>query len=303
MPTFDQLVSKVKAQLQGFALDQASVSELSAAISSASATTFTCDTATVTNLSRGIVEIDDELILVKTYDATSGVVTVMGLTNGRGYQNTTAATHAVNSLVTSSPAFPRARIKEAINDAITALYPQLVVFGTTDFTANAVQVEYSLPSEARGVWYVVGRWTGPEKVSAPMPNHRYNPKAYTVDFPTGKSVQLFDGVTPGQNIRVVYEKAPSTLVAGSDDFAAVTGYADRISDLVVWDACKRLLPSVLSARLQQQAVEATERAPLVSSRDIGAAVQLYASLYAERLADERTLMFEELPTYATFQGS
>jgi hypothetical protein len=302
MPTFDQLIVRVKAQLQGFTLDQASVSELSVAMLAAD-TSFTVDTGTVDNLSRGIVEIDDELILVKTYDSTSGVVSVMGLANGRGYQGTTAAAHSVNALVTSAPAFPRARIKEAVNDAITALYPHLVVFATTDFAANAVQVEYPLPAEAKDVWYVVGRWVGPEKVSAPMPNYRYNPKAYVTDFPTGKSVQIFDAVTPGQNIRVVYAKAPSTLSAGADDFATVTGFADRISDLVVWDAVKRLLPAVLSARLQQQAIEATERAQLVSSRDIASAVQLYASLYAERLADERKLMFDELPNYATFQGS
>lgn len=302
MPTLDQLVSKVKAQLQGFTLDQASVSELAAPMGAAD-TSFTCDTTTVTNLSRGIVEIDDELVLVKTFDETSGVATVMGLANGRGYQDTTASTHAVNALVTSSPAFPRARIKEALNDAITGLYPHLVVFGTTDFAYNAAQVEYSLPTEVKNVWYVVGRLVGPEKVSAPMPNWRYNPKAYTTDFATGKSIQLFDSVTPGQNIRVVYDKAPATLAAGSDDFEAVTGFADRISDLVVWDACKRLLPAVLSARLQQQAIEATERAQLVAPRDVSAAVQLYASLYAERLADERALMFDELPNYATYQGS
>lgn len=302
MTTFDQLVIKVKAQLQGFALDQSSVSELAAPMDSDD-TSFTCDTTTVNEVSRGLVEIDDELILVKTFDATSGVVSVMGLTNGRGAQGTTAASHSVNALVTSSPAFPRARVKEAINDAISALYPHLVVFGTTDFAYNAAQIEYPLPAEAADVWYVVGRWVGPEKVSAPMPNYRFNPKAYATDFPTGKSIQLYDAITPGQNIRVVYAKQPTALSAGSDNFESVTGYPDRVSELVVWDACKRLLPSLLAARMQQQAVEATERAALVSARDISAVVQTYAALYAERLADERSRQFDELPNYAYFQGS
>ncbi|GAA4891007.1 hypothetical protein GCM10023237_05980 [Streptomyces coeruleoprunus] len=302
MPTFDQLVKRVKRELRGFTLDQESMSELAASMG-ASDTSFTVDTSTVLNLSRGLVEIDDELILVKTYDATSGVVTVMGLTNGRGYDNTTAASHSTNALVVSNPAFPRKAIKDAINDAITALHPSLVVISSTNFTYNAAQVEYSLPAETTDVWYVVARRVGPEKVSAPLPNWRFNPQAYATDFSTGKSIQLFDAVTPGQNVRVVYTKAPSTLSANADDFATVTGYADRVADLVVWDACKRLLPGVLSARLQQTAVEATERAQLVSARDIQGAVQTYAALYAEGLQRERDRQFQEIPNYATFQGS
>ena len=301
MTTLDQLVIKVQQNLLGFTLNQLSVSELASPMG-ATDTTFTCDTGSVTNLSRGLVEIDDELILVKAYDDTSGVASVMGLANGRGAQGTTAASHSVNALVTSNPPFPRARVKEAINRAIEALYPDLVVFATTDFSYSAAQVEYSLPTDTDQVWYVVGRWVGPEKVSAPMPNWRYNPKAYSSDFATGKSIQLFDGIVPGQNVRVVYSKPPAMLNAGSDDFT-LTGYADRIHDLVVWDACKRLLPGVLSARLQQQAIEATERAELVSARDISGAAQLYASYYAERLERERSRQFDEVPNFATFQGS
>lgn len=302
MPTFDQLVLRVRRELRGFTLDQDSVSELTAPMS-ADDITFTCDASTVNHLSRGLVEIDDELILVRSYDATSGVVSVMGQANGRGAEGTMAAAHAVNSLVTSNPAFPRQAIKDAINDATKALYPSLVVFGTHDFAYNAAQVEYELPVAVKDVWYAVGRWVGPEKVSAPLPNWRFNPQANTSDFPTGKSIQIMDGMTPGQTVRVVYAKAPSAMSSGSDDFATVTGYADRVADLVIWDACKRLLPSVLSARLQQTAVEATERAQLVSTRDVTQAVQTYAALYAEGLQRERDLQFLETPNYATFQGS
>ena len=302
MTTLDQLVGRVRQELMGFTLSQESMSELAAPMAAAD-TSFTCDPATVTSLSRGLVEIDDELILVKTFDESSGVVSVLGLANGRGAQSTTAADHAANALVTSSPSFPRARIKEALNRAVEALYPDLVVFDSVDFAYSAAQVEYALPDTADQVWYVVGRRVGPERVSAPLPNWRFNPKAYAADFPTGRSIQLFDGVTPGQNIRIVYSKAPALLTAGTDDFAAVTGYPDRVHDLVVWDACKRLLPAVLSARLQQQAVEATERAVLVGTRDVSTAVQTFAALYAEGLQRERTRQFDEVPNFATFQGS
>lgn len=302
MTTFDQLTKRVRQQLLGFAMNQESVSELSVAMGAAD-TTFTCDAGTITNLSRGLVEIDDELILVKTYDAQSGVVSVMGLTNGRGYEGTVAASHSANALVTSNPAFPKARIKEAINDTIRGLYPHLVVFGSTEITKLAPVVEYELPAEVADVWYVVGQLIGPSKVAQPLPNWRYNPKARTTNFASGKSIQLFDYVTAGQAIKVVYAKPPTVLVNGADDFAAVTGFADRITDLVVYGACKRLLPALESARLQQQAVEATERAALVPPSSATKAAGMYASLYQERLEEERALLFSDVPNYAMFQGS
>jgi hypothetical protein len=302
MTTFAQLVSRVRQQLLGFSMSQESVAELSVAMG-ASDTSFTCDSATVTNLSRGLVEIDDELILAKSYDATSGVVSVMGLTHGRGYEGTTAAAHTVNSLVTSNPAFPKARVKEAINDTIRGVYPHLVCFGETELTKLAPVVEYGLPAEVADVWYVTAQLIGPSKVAQPMQNWRYNPKARTANFPTGKSIQIMDSVTPGQAVKVVYSKPPGTLTADADDFEAVTGFADRITDLVVYGTCKRLLPGLEAARLQQQAVEASERSPMVPPASASKAASLYASLYAERLEEERALMFSDVPSYAYFQGS
>lgn len=301
MTTFDQLVRQVRQKLLGFALSQESVSELSVAMD-ADDTTFVCDTGTINNLSRGLVEIDDELILVKTYDATSGVVSVMGLANGRGYEGTTAASHAVNALVTSNPAFPKARIKEAVNETVRGLYPDLVVFASTEITKLAPVIEYELPAEVDDVWYVVAQSIGPSKVAYPIPNWRYNPEARDSVFASGKSIQIFDFVTPGQAIKVVYTKLPTTLSAGSDDFTT-TGYPERVADLVVYGACKRLLPALEAARLQQQAVEATERAPLVPPSSAAKAASLYASLYAERLEQEKALQRSEVPNYAYFQGS
>lgn len=301
MTTFDQLVKEVRQQLLGYSMNQESVSELAAPVG-AGDTTFTCDATTINNLSRGLVEIDDELILVKAYDSSNGVVSVMGLANGRGYEGTTAAAHAVNALVTSNPAFPRFRIKKAINDTIMGLHPELLVFTSTEITKLAPVIEYGLPAEVDDIWYVTAQLIGPSKVAQPMANWRYNPKARTANFATGKSIQFFDAVTPGQAMKVVYTKAPSTLTANSDEFT-VTGYPERVTDLVVYGACKRLLPSLEAARLQLQNVETTERAQLVPPQSASRAASLFASLYAERLEQEKALQRQEVPNYAYFQGS
>src|SRR5258707_14621243 len=98
----------------GFTRDQQQVSELAAPMAPGD-TSFTVDSNTVRNISRGLVEIDDELILVKAVDQTTNVASVIGLTNGRGREGTTAASHSTNPIVTMSPAIPPIRITEAIN--------------------------------------------------------------------------------------------------------------------------------------------------------------------------------------------
>jgi hypothetical protein len=302
MTTFDQLVRQVRQQLLGFTLNQESVSELLVGMSPTDIT-FQADGETIGNLSRGLVEIDDELILVKKWDQTSGTVTVMGGLSGRGYEGTTAAGHNVHALITSNPAFPKARIKEAVNLTISTLYPELVVFSSTEITKLAPQIEYELPSDCSDVWYLTGQTIGPSKVAQPLPNWRYNPKARTANFPSGKSIQILDAVVPGQAVKVVYAKTPALLVNGTDDFAATTGYPDRYTDLVVYGTCMRLLPALEAARLQQQAVEATERATLVPPASASRAMAMYAQLYQQRLQEERDQLYSDVPNFAFFQGS
>lgn len=302
MPSFDQLITRVRRELRGFTLDQASMCTLAQDML-ASDETFTADLADINEISRGIVEIDDELILVKSFDSTTGLVTVMGGLNGRGVEDTTPAAHTADAIITMAPTFPRQAIKDAINDSITNLYPTLVVFGTTEFDFAAARVEYPMPANAEDVWTVVGRWVGPEIVSGAMPNWRFSTHPNTTDFPTGRSIQLWTGITPGQTVKVVYTKRPALLSSNTDDFATVTGYPDRVADLVVWDAARRLLPSVMSARLQQTSVESTERSQLVSTGDVARAVQTYSAMYGERLQQEQERQYAENPNFQTFQGS
>ena len=302
MPTFDQLVTRVRRELRGFTLDQASMATLALDML-AGDTSFSVDTDDITEMSRGLVEIDDELILVKTYDTQTGLVSVLGGLNGRGAEDTTAAAHTADAIITVAPTFPRQAIKDAINDAITNLYPTLVVLATTDFDFVAARVEYPMPADAEDVWTVVGRWVGPEIVSGAMPNWRFSTHPNASDFPTGRSIQLWTGITPGQNVRVTYTKRPALLSSNADDFATTTGYPDRVADLVVWDAARRLLPSVMSARLQQTSVESTERSQLVGTGDVARAVQTYSAMYGERLQTERERQYQENPNFQTFQGS
>lgn len=302
MTTFDGVLARVRQQVMGYAKDQSPVGELAASMA-AGDTSFTADSATVTNLSRGLVEIDDELILVRSYDRTSGVVQVMGAANGRGAEGTVAASHAQHALITADPAFPRVRAKEAVNDVLQALYPSLVVFATTSITNISVVYEYGMPTDALDVWAVSDQTIGPTQTWMQGLNYRFNPTADTAAFPTGKSIQLFDSVTPGRSMLIKYTKAPSPLASGSDDFAAVTGLPERCVDLVVNGACARLLPAYEAARLQQSNVEATERAPLVPPSSALKAAQYYLAMYQQRLEEERVRMLADNPQTISYAGA
>jgi hypothetical protein len=299
--TFDGLLSRIRQQTQGFTKDQAALAELSAPMG-ASDTSFSVDPATVTSLSRGLAEVDDELIYVKNYDRTSGVVQVMGGLNGRGAEGTVAASHAQHALITADPKYPRARMREAVNDVLQALYPDLVVFETTEITNTALVYEYAMPADALDVWAVSDQTIGPSQVWMQGRFYRFNPTADTTAFPTGKSIQLFDSVVPGRSMLVKYVKAPSPLVNGSDDFATVTGLPERCVDLVMWGACARLIPALEAARLQQTSVESTERANLVPVSSATKTAQYFLAMYQQRLQDERRRMLEENPQ-TQFYGS
>lgn len=305
--SFDQLVSRVRQQLLGYTKDQASISYLTADMSPTDLT-FTVDPDTVTNLSRGMIEIDNELLLIKSYDRASGTVTVFP--PGRGAEGSTPAAHTTGTLVTDDPMFPHLRIGEAINDTINATFPDLWVFGEFEFPKVAARYEYPLPVDVEDVYKVTANTIGPSAVWFPMTSWRFNPIASTTPgqtkptpTPTGKTLQIMrDFVVPGRNIRVSYIKRPTPLVNGSDDFETVTGYPERYLDLITYGACWRMLPAYEAARLQQKAIEATERAPLVPAGAGSQAAQYYMSLYQRRLQEERDRLFRLFENYQTWNG-
>ena len=304
--TFKDVVSRVEQQLLGYTKDQASVSQLVQPMT-ATDTTFSIDPETVRNISRGLVQIGDEMILVKKYDVTSGIVTVMGGLNGRGVLSTTAASHSVNDLVTDDPRFPKARIKEAINDTIIGTYPDLWVFGEYEFPKIAARYEYPIPVEAEDVYKVTANTIGPSAVWFPVTNWRFNPVASTgtqvkpTPTPTGKSIQIYNYITPGRNIRVSYTQPPTLLVNDSDLFSS-TGYPDRYVDMITYGSCYRLLPAYEAGRLQQQNIEATERAPLVPTAAASDTVKFFFSLYDKRLTEERDRLQRLFDSYQSFNA-
>lgn len=309
--SFDQITQRVKQQLLGYTRNQAQISYLVAPMT-ATDNKFMADPDTVRSISRGVVEIDDEMILVKKIDVGSGTVEVFGGNSGtgRGAEGTTPEAHGLDSIITADPRYPRARIKEAINETISAIYPDIWTFGEVEFPYIAARLEYPIPAEAEDVYKVVWNTIGPSGMWMAAQRYRFNPQASVTPGqvpptppPTGKSIQILDyGITPGRNVRVTYVKPPGQLTNGSDDFTETTGLGERMIDLIVYGACWRLLPGWEAGRLQQSSIESTERAPLVPTGAANDASQYYLGLYQRRLNEERDRLLELYPTYQMFSS-
>lgn len=281
MSTFSQLTDQVLLQLYGYTTLQDQASYLTAS-ATASATTMTVND--VTAISRGIVEINDEIIWVDSVDSSTGVLTIPPY--GRGFRGTTSAAYAPGARVVSSPMFPRKMVKDAINDAIQAVYPELFAVGETTFTFQPSINTYTLPAGALDVLQVSWQTTGPSKEWLPIRRMRVDKHAATGSFTTGVSVSVYDSIVPGKTIKIVYTKEPSALVNDSDAFAATTGLPASCEDLIKFGAAYRLTPFFDSAHLSGQSAEADYSGQPRNQNNAASLSRFLLQMYQVRLAEE-----------------
>jgi hypothetical protein len=282
MTTFAELTDEVLLNLMGDSLDQNEQTFITGSLDG-SATTFTVDEPRL--VSQGLIEIDDELMWVKSVNQSTGLVTLSTL--GRGFRSTTATSHSSGATVTNNPRYSRFRVKQTINTAIRGVYPDLYVLGTTEFSYVAARLAYEMPAATEQVHRVYWQTVGPSRVWLDINDYQFVPDANTTSFPSGKAIYLWGGIIPGRTVRVTYLKAPSVLVNNADDFVSVSGLPLTSKEVIVYGACYRLVGFMEAPRLQTQSVEASSRSEMVPP---GAGLnggRFFFSLYQEALANER----------------
>lgn len=291
--TFNDLVVDVLALLHGYVRTQEQSTHLTVSLSSSA---LSASVAHPARVSRGLIEIDDELLYVDSASQNSATDNVTIAPYGRGYFGSTAAAHAANTRVTFSPLFPRVRVKRAINDTITAVGNDLFTVGSTTFTFTPQVTTYALPADSIDVMQVSFDTVGPSQMWYPVSRYRFDANANVTDFPTGKTIDLYEAVTPGRTVQVKYVKYPSELAADGDGFASVSGLLESSRDCVVYGAAARLVAGADSAILNTQAIEANvldDRATPGSGGQLSR--QLY-QLHRQRLTEERMRYLQKYPT-------
>jgi len=292
MATLTDMINEVSMNLAGYTLTQDRSTYLKTAVTSttsSSASPTSLSLGSTDNVGKGIVEIDEELMWIDTYDRVGNTATVAPY--GRGYLGTTAATHALDAKVTISPTFPRFTIKRAINDTINALGSSIFAADTTTITSNAAVAAFRLPTTGdslniRNILSVAYQSIGASKEWIPIRSWRLDNNANTTAFTSGQTISIYDVVPSGRTIQIVYSKDPSVFTTNADEFSTQTGLPDSCKDLTILGATYRLLSNLDPARaamVSPQADEVDNKRPYGSSQSL--TKQVYA-LYSQRLAEE-----------------
>lgn len=305
--TLSNLIDEVRTNLAGYTFQQDRTTHLTAAVNtttSSSASPTILSLAGTENLGRGIIEIDEELLWVDSYDrvANSGTVAPYG----RGYLGTTATTHAADSLVTVSPTFPRSAIKRAIFDTISSLGSSIFAVKTTTFTYSpSVQTYAFLNLNIKDILRVTYETIGPSKTWEDINAYALDPIAdpeafgYTAADQV-QTITLNQAVQPGRTVKVMYATDPVGFTDNAQDYATQTGLPASTKDVVVLGSIYRLLSFLDPARAAQvspQADETDSKRPYGASQS--ATKQIYA-LYQQRLNEEVKAQKKNFPPRLRF---
>ena len=302
--TLEQMIDEVIVNLAGYTFQQDRSTYLKTAVTtttSSSASPLILSLGSTDNVGKGVIEIDEELLWVDSFDRIANTATIAPY--GRGYLGSTAATHTADTKVTISPTFPRTSVKRAINDTIRSLGANIFAVKSTSFTFNAAQTTYAFNDlNIKNIITVSWQSIGPSQEWIPIRRYDFDSTADATAF--GTSAQTItlgaDAPMPGRTVRVVYATDPVAFTTNAQDYVTQTGLPESTRDVAVLGAAYRLLSFLDPARAAQtspQADETDSKRPYGASQS--ATKQLYA-LYAQRLQEETKAQQQNYPPRVHF---
>jgi hypothetical protein len=304
MPTtLPNMIDEVAVNLAGYTFQQDRSTYLKTAITtttSSSDSPLIVSLGSTDNVGKGIIEIDEELMWVDSYDRVANTAVIAPY--GRGYLGTTAATHIKDVRVVVSPTFPRFNVKRAINDTIRALGANIFAVKSTTFTFNAAVSTYAFANlNVKNILTVTWQDIGPSKEWRPIRKWDFdalaNPEAfgYTTGTDQVQTITLGEAPISGRTVKITYATDPVVFTTNAQDYAEQTGLPESTRDVVILGAAYRLLSFLDPARAAQvspQADETDSKRPYGASQT--ATKQLYA-LYSQRLAEETKSQQQNYP--------
>lgn len=269
--TVSRLVDEVIDALHGYTRDQVQVTEL---VNSMAEDDLTFKVAETQQVGRGLVELDEELIYVRSID-TGGNARVF--TWGRGQQGTLASGHAVGSRVTMAPLYPRQRVRDAVFAVLRDIHPDVAPVGTQLLDVSPVRTNYPMPTNTYNILRVEWHPIGPSQMWLPVSRWRPNKTATTIEL------ELLGPVWPGAGrARVLYLKELPTNFAADEDLSAI-GYPQDIHNCVVLGATARMLALTEPARLQVQSVTSAAQSEFVPAGSTLNLAKFVFGLYQQQL--------------------
>jgi hypothetical protein len=294
MPTLNEIIDEVKSKLIGYTMNQDKVTYVNNS-SGITAVDTTIELGASNNFAKGIIEIDDELMWVESYNKTTGTLNIVP-NFGRGYLGTNAAPHSRYSQITLSPSFPRVNIKQAINDTINAVGDKIYAIESTTFTYNAATTTYALPDDVHDVLSVTWESIGPSKEWIPVRRWRQDKMSSAAAFNSTQTISIYDLITSGRNVLVWYTTPPNTLDNGEEDFSDITGLPETSKDVIILGACYRLLSFLDAGRINVTSAEADLNDSKIPSSAGGTVSKYVYALFQSRLSEEVSRLQANYPT-------
>jgi hypothetical protein len=292
------MIDEVLINLSGYTYQQERSTYLRTAVTtltSPSTSPTILSLGDTSNVGKGILEIDEELMWIDSFDRVGNTATVSPY--GRGYLGTPASTHAADVKVSISPIFPRYVVKKAINDTIRAMGTSLLSIKQTTFPFNAAVNTYEFEDLAiENILTMSWQDTGPSKEWIRIRRWDFDPFADVTTWgANSQTVTIYDFITPGRTVKVMYATPPTAMENSSDVFTNTTGFPESARDIVILGASYRLLTYLDPARAGQVSPQADETD---SKRPYGASAsatrQLFA-LYSQRLNEEVATLQNQYP--------
>lgn len=282
MTAYGDVIDEIVEKLNGFAATGDRIAFLSGDLADDDVSISLDDAA---GFSRGLIEIDSEMIYVKSYDQQSNSL----MSGIRGYRGTSPTDHTQGTPVFMQPSWPRSSVGREINNQINQLYPTLFAVGTTSLVADAITYQYDVTLPAERIVDV--RW-----LFNTLEGWRRG-MAYELDQTVpGAScrINFYDPVPASTQIQVLYAKRPATLSNETDAWSS-TGLPDSVKDLVVLGVVAQMAQYIDVSRLPVLTAEADANA---GGKQLGSGMQIAAQFrqqYGQRLAEEQQALTMKYP--------
>jgi len=208
MATFDQMVDDVLVYLRSFTRDQEQSTHLTSTLAVAGLQLEANDVALI---SRGRVEIDDELVWIDSVDRANNIATIAPY--GRGMDGTTAIEHPSLSRIIVQPLYSRQMVRDTINQIIGGLGSQLFAIESATLTANPQTVSYDLPTYTQRVLNVLAADFSTYGDSEYVRRWKFDPQSAASS--TNKSLYVYDPTMTGMKMYVTFFRSPVQLTTGN----------------------------------------------------------------------------------------
>ena len=295
--TLGTLVDDVLGYLRSFTKDQDVSTHLTTDMTPSD---LTMNIASGRFVSRGRVQVNDEIVYVEEIDREKGIATIAPF--GRGMDGTVPVAHKAGAMVTTSPLYPRHVVAKAINQVISGLSNTLYKIDQIQVPAKSIGFNYEVPEDTKsilnisfvavpGAWKYptfAKKWTFDQNVTDPLISK------------TGKAVFIYDVVSPLFLYTIVFGRYPKPLTSMDAPFSEAN-LPDTCYDVVVLGSTSRLLSVATAGLLQTQSVESAVLANTVDAAGSQAQSKYLYSLFQARLEEERMLLMSQASERVRYQ--